>query len=312
MLTLDPALFRPEAVSPETAAFNAALEAQLRDLPSTHEVPVAITRKARDEGRGIFPPGGPLPGSDWVAIPGGRRVRITPAPGAPRGVYIHIHGGAWALGSPMHYDRINQELARETGMVVVSVQYRLAPEHVWPAHREDTVAGAEWAMAGFPGLPVVIGGESAGAHLAAVTLLALRERGGLARIAGAVLNYGAYDLRLSGLGRRWGARKLILSTPMLEWAAAGFVPDKAMREDPAVSPLLADLTGLPPALFQVGTADPLLDDSLMMAALWAAGRHAELAVWPGGVHAFDMFDLQIARDFRARQIAFMQGCLGAG
>jgi acetyl esterase/lipase len=310
MLTIDPGHFDPARVGPETARFNAELETRLAGLPPTHEVPVEVTRQARLEGRGVFPPGGPLPGSDWRAIPGGRAVRLSPAPGTPRGIYLHIHGGGWALGSPILYDRQNQELAAGAGVTVASARYRLAPEHRWPAHLEDTLAALEWVLAEWPGLPVIVGGESAGAHLAASTLLALRDRGGLARIAGTVLNYGMYDLRLTASARKWGRLQLILSTPTLEWFVGMAVPDPAARADPQVSPLLAGLDGMPPALFQIGTADPLLDDTLMMAARWAgAGRPAELAVYPGGVHAFDMFDLAIARAFRARQAGFVRGCL---
>lgn len=309
MLIVDPAAFDPARIAPETAAFNARIEATLAALPATHEVPVALTRAARDEGRGIFPPGGPLPGSDWEAFPGGS-ARISPAAGTVRGVYLHIHGGGWSLGNPQHYDRPNQEIARGTGLTVVSLRYRLAPENPWPAALDDLLAGADWVFGRWPGLPVILGGESAGAHLAACLLLALRARRLAGRVAGAVLNYGMFDLRMTASMAQWGARKLVLSTPTVAWFVQNLVPDAARRADPSVSPLLADLSGLPPALFQIGTLDPLVDDSVMMAARWAgAGNRAELAVWPGGIHAFDAFDLAIARAFRARQIAFMAGCL---
>lgn len=307
MLTIDPALFRPEAVDPETRRFNAELEERLAGLPATHEVPPEVTRQARAEGRGIFPPGGPLAGSQWRDIPGGR-VRISPAPGAPRGVYLHIHGGGWTLGAPDQHDRANQELAAASGFTVVSAAYPLAPENPWPAQLPPLIAAAEWAAAQWPGLPLAVGGESAGAHLAACLLLALRARGGLRRVAGAVLNYGMFDLGMTPSMARWGARKLILSTPTVAWFVGNLLPDPGGRRDPAVSPLCADLSGMPPALFQVGTLDPLLDDSLMMAARWAgAGSPAALAVWPGGVHAFDAFDLAISRAFRDRQAGFLSG-----
>jgi acetyl esterase/lipase len=314
MIEIDPRLFAPEAVSAETAAFNAELEAQLAELPPTHEVPVELTRKAREEGRGVFPPGGPLPGSDWVEIPQGDgpgRVRVSRPEGPARGLYVHFHGGGWALGAPDQNDAQNQRLARETGAVVVSVPYRLAPENPYPAGPDDCHAGLRWALGAddFAGLPVVLGGESAGAHLAASMLLRLRAEGALERVRGAVLNYGCFDLRLTPSARNWGRRQLILSTPTLEWFSDGFAPDPAVREDPLASPLLADLRGLVPALFQVGTADPLLDDTLLMAPRWAAaGNPAELAVYPGGIHAFDQFDLEIARAYLARKSAFVAAC----
>lgn len=286
--------FDPGAVAPETAAFNAQLEAALAELPPVHELPPELTRKARAEGRGVFPVAGPLAGSEWRGIagaPGGPgRVRLSLPEGAPRGTYLHIHGGGWTLGCPDQYDAYNQRIARATGCRVVSVRYRLAPEHPWPACADDCEAAALWALETFGG-PLLIGGESAGGHLSAVTLIRLRRRGLAGRVAGVVLNYGCFDLRMTPSMANWGERYLILSTPVTDWFVRNLLSERSAA-DPEVSPLLADLAGLPPALLQVGTCDPLLDDSLFMAARWrAAGNPAELAVYPGGVHAFDMFDL---------------------
>jgi acetyl esterase/lipase len=108
--------------------------------------------------------------------------------------------------------------------------------------------------------------------------------------------------------RRWGERNLILSTPILEWFLDHFVPDARRRGDPDVSPLHADLSGLPPALISVGTLDPLLDDSLFLHARWlAAGGRAELAVYPGGIHGFDAFPGELGRRARQRIEAFLRG-----
>ncbi len=110
--------------------------------------------------------------------------------------------------------------------------------------------------------------------------------------------------------RNWGARNLILSTPIIHRYTDWFVPRREARADPDVSPLYADLRGLPPALFTVGTLDPLLDDSLFMAARWcAAGNPGELAVYPGGVHAFNAFPIPIADRANARVLAFLADAL---
>lgn len=306
--------FHSGAIADETARFNAWLEAELAKIKPVHEVPPELTRKARAEGRGVFPFAGPSEGTEWLEIsgaPGGPgRVRVSDPQEAARGTYLHFHGGGWTLGSPEYYDEHNQRIAAKTGCRVISVQYRLAPEHAWPACADDCEAATLWALETFDG-PVVIGGESAGAHLTAVTLLRLRARGMIGRVAGAVLNYGVFDLRMTPSIANWGARYLILSTPTVAWFCGNLLTDREVAGDPTVSPLLADLTGLPPALMQVGTADPLLDDSLFMAQRWqAAGGHAELALYPGGVHAFDMFDLEIARASRARQDDFVNRVLG--
>lgn len=303
------------APSIETAAFVADLEAKLALLPASHEVDVAVSRAARAAGRGALPSGGPLDGAEWrpAPVPAGR-VRVSLPDGPPRGVYMHVHGGGWTFGEPEQYDRWNIRLARAAQVAVVSAPYRLAPESVWPACADDVEAAALWlaaeAGAAFGAEGLVIGGESAGAHLAAVTLLRLRARGLGGRFAGVILNYGVFDLRMTPSMAAWGARKLVLSTPTVDWFIDNLTAgDRSLRADPALSPLLADLSGLPPALMQVGTSDPLLDDTTFIAArLAAAGVAVDLRVHPGGVHGFDMFDLElaIARDAHAASAAFLR------
>lgn len=304
--------FDPAAIDRRTVAFNARLEATLADLPPVYTVPVEQTRQARAEGRSLFHPAGPLPGSDWLAIDGaGRpaRLRVSPAAAEARGTYLHIHGGGWSLGAPDQFDLYSQRIADATGLEVLSVQYRLAPEAPWPAAAEDCLAAARWVLANRTG-PVVIGGESAGAHLAAVLLLRLRDEGALGRLAGAVLNYGMFDLAMTPSVRRWGDRCLVLSTPIIDWFCTNLVQGRVPRDDPALSPLHAELRGLPPALFQCGTEDPLLDDTLFMAARWqAAGNRAETALWPGGVHGFDQFELPLASQAHQQQDAWVRGLL---
>lgn len=312
----DPDPFAPDAVSAETAEFNERLEGVLAQLPPPQTIPPAVTRAARAEGKGLFPAGGPAEGSAWRDIPGAPggpgRVRVSRAPGgAPRGAYQHIHGGGWTFNSADLSDVANQALARDAGVDVYSAAYRLAPENRWPAAAEDCEAAALWFVENVPG-PLLIGGESAGAHLAAVTLLRLKARGLADRIAGAALTYGMYDLAMTPSMRRWGDRFLVLSTPIVAWFVDNLLGE-GDRADPAVSPLNAELGGLPPALFTVGTADPLIDDTLFMAARWrAAGNRAELVIVPGGVHGFDAFDLAIAREHAARLAAFVTRVAGSG
>ncbi|MEM1276823.1 MAG: alpha/beta hydrolase [Pseudomonadota bacterium] len=302
--------FDPAAISQETAAFNADLIAKLKDAHRPMDVPVELTRQARAEGRGLFPLVGPLEGSDWVDIPGAPggpgRVRLSLPPTPPRGVYLHIHGGGWTLGNPEHLDGYSQRIAQATGLAVASVQYRLSPEHRWPDCAEDCLAAARWALSAYEG-PLFIGGESAGAHLSAVTLLRLRASGEADRVEGMVLNYGPFDLGGTPSLKAWGEAYLVLSTPVVAWFTENLLQG---QRPPEASPLYADLKGLPPALFQIGTLDPLLDDTLFMEARWrAAGNETELAIVPGGVHAFDCFDLAIAREAHARQDAFLNRLL---
>jgi acetyl esterase len=312
--TLDPKLFAPEAIDAETAEFNAKLEAAIAAAPPMTAFPPAAIRKAREEGRSIFGPVQTVESARERRIrgPAGELSLRVLVPDAVRGVYLHLHGGGWTLGAANQSDVRNHAIARHCGLATVSVEYRLAPEHPYPAGPDDCEAAALWlaqsAAAEFGTTRLWIGGESAGAHLAVLTLLRLRDRHGLAPFAGANLVYGCYDLSMTPSQRRWGERNLVLSTPIIQWFADFFVPDPARRRDPDVSPLYADLAGMPPVLFSVGTLDPLLDDSLFLHARWiAAGGQAELAVWPGGIHGFDAFPTQLSRAARARMEAFLGG-----
>jgi acetyl esterase/lipase len=127
-------------------------------------------------------------------------------------------------------------------------------------------------------------------------LLRLRDRHGLSNFLGAALQYGVYDLRGTPSVRLWGDRPLVLNTPMIDWFVDQYAPPE-VRGDPDVSPLLADLRSLPPALFSVGTEDPLLDDTLFLAARWrAAGNEADLRVYPGAPHSFDTLPLPVGQE----------------
>ena len=313
MFTIDPAVFRPESISAETAKFNEWLEAGLAEGPALHEVPPALTRQARLEGKGLLPSGGPLDGSDWRPAPTeAGEVRISLPKGDPSGIFIHIHGGGWTIGSPTQCDDWMQYLAAETGCVCVSIKYRLGPEEPWPACADDCEAAAVWVieeLAKEYGTDrIAIGGESAGAHLSAVTLNRLKARGIGDAVHGALFHYGVFDLAMTPSMANWGDRNMILSTPTIDWFTDNLVgDDPSLLRSAQASPILADLSGMPPALFQVGTVDPLIDDTLFMAQRWmVAGSEAAVNVYPGGVHAFDMFDITIAKEARAAGAAFLK------
>ena len=304
-------------VAAETRAFNDRLEATLARIPSAHTVPPALVRAGRRAGKGPFPAPVFLPHLRDLEIParaGPLRLRVARPPSAARGVYLHMHGGGWMLGAADLQDPDLTALAAATGLVAVSVDYRLAPEHPFPAGPDDCEDAARWLLAHGPRVldapPIfTIGGESAGAHLAVLTLLRLRDHGDLARaFRAANLVYGAYDLSLTPSQRAWGDRNLVLSRPLIEYFADAFVPGRSLeqRRVPEISPLYADLRGLVPALFTVGTLDPLLDDSLFMATRWrAAGNHGELRVWPDAVHGFNAFPLALARLADAAMFEFI-------
>jgi acetyl esterase len=312
-----------DALLEETRTFNAELERRLATMPPVNTVPPEESRRARREGRGIFPPPVYVPEARTVEIDGPAgpiSLRIIPPEDGPTGTFLHIHGGGWTLGDSDAQDVRLQRLARETGLTVVSVDYRLAPEQPYPAGPDDCEAAALWllgdegaAEVGASG-PRAIGGDSAGGHLAAATLLRLRDRHGITGAFGAaVLQYGCFDLSMTPSQRQWGERNLVLSGPIIAWFADQFLPthDREQRRDPDVSPLFAELSDMPPAIFTIGTADPLLDDTLFMEARWRqAGHPTELRIWPEAPHGFVSLPMTVAdaalraeHDFLRRTLA---------
>ena len=308
---VDHTLFGPDAVDPETTAFNADLKAVLAQAPSAMDVPVEETRAAREEGRG---PAGAVVLSEMaqereIAGPHGPIILRMFVPDNPQGIYLHIHGGGWVLGRAHLQDPRNEEIAQTCSAVVISVDYRLAPEHPYPAPLDDCEAAAAWlvknAGAEFGVENIVIGGESAGGHLSATTVLRMRDRHGYTGFKAANLVYGVYDLAMTPSQRSWGDEPFVLSTPIMAWFCDHFVPAEK-RHDPDVSPLYADLHDLPPALFSVGTLDPLLDDTLFMHQRWmAAGNESELRVYPGGPHGFDGHPTKLGQSARQRMNEFI-------
>lgn len=312
MGALDPAVFGDAAISEETRAFNAMLVKLLTPMPEWWEVGAEATRAARRRGEGPFPlaPQSPRAVTRHIGGPGGPIPLRVIAPDKPTGVYLHIHGGGWVLGAADQQDPMLERIVANTGMACVSVEYRLAPEHPYPAGPDDCEAAAVWlvrnAVAEFGTDRLTIGGESAGGHLSAVTMLRLRDRHGYAGWRGANLVFGAFDLSMTPSQRAFGNERLVLRTLDIERFCDGFLPGVADRRAPDISPLYADLRGLGPALFTIGTRDALMDDSLFMHGRWvAAGNAAELAVHPGGAHGFTAFPIEVARQANARIDAFL-------
>ena len=234
-------------------------------------------------------------------------LRIFAPEGPARAVYLDIHGGGFFMGHPRMGDRRNRDMADTHQIAVISAQYRLAPEHPWPAGPDDCEAAALWVLGlgrdEFGSVPLLIGGGSAGANLAATTLVRLRDRHDAAgEFIGADLVFGVYDL--SGtpsqikLGNT-GFRDLYVGDH-----------DTEARKNPDISPLYADLNHLCPALFTVGTYDYLYDDSLFMAARWrASGNPAELAIYPASPHGFTVFPTKMTQAANDRTDAWLAGIL---
>ena len=250
---------------------------------------------------------------------GGRPCRVFVPAGSPRGVVLHFHGGGMAMGTPEMNDHDNAALSARLQVAVVSVGYRLAPEHPYPAAIDDAVAVAtaleEDAAARFATSRLVMAGESAGATLALGCLLRLRDADGIAACwEGAVLTFGLYDWGAgpSRRGIRASGAEDTLDPESLARFADWYLPGRSEgeRRDPMVSPAWADLSGLPPALMTVGTADHLLDDTLVVAARsTAAGNEVDLLVLPAAPHGFIAADCAATVLYRRRLDAFVDRCL---
>ena len=133
----------------------------------------------------------------------------------------------------------------------------------------------------------------------------MRDRHGFSGFSRANLVCGAFDLQMTPSVRNWGARNLILNTEIVEWFIHQYVPSGGLA-DPDISPLYADLSDLPHALFSIGTLDPLLDDSLFMWTKWlAGGNRADMAIYPGGIHGFNAFPFPLAQRANDRIDAFL-------
>jgi acetyl esterase/lipase len=314
MALFDPALL---AHVEEQRAYNAGImeaTAAMTSIDTTTPEGLQWLRDAMEPG-GLFGMRGlDFPEDRTIAGPAGPiGVRVmVPDGGRPDGVYLHFHGGGMSLGSAVGMDHRNWDIATACNVAVASVDYRLAPEHPFPAGPDDCEAAALWliehAAAEFGTDRLLVGGESAGAYFSALTMVRLRDRfGGPPPFAGMDLCYGCYDL--SGTP---SATLLVGRVPYATGDGANrrrYLPGRSLEEcrDPAVSPMWAELHDLPPALLTVGTCDWLLDDSLFFAArLTAAGVDAELAVYPEGPHGIDTCPTELGRLCRERLYAFLR------
>lgn len=223
----------------------------------------------------------------------------TPKGTGPFPLLVYIHGGGFVIGSPDTHAKLTAELADGAGAVVVSVHYRLAPEHPAPAALEDCVAAVKWCLANAAEIGAdvsrfAIGGDSAGGNLTAATCLKLRDTG--QRLPDLqYLIYGAFDLDQSKPSYKKNGTGYFLEMDAINWFMKQYLPTEALHNDPYLWPnLAADLSGLPPAFMQVGTLDPLLDETFVYGnRLALAGVPVEAKVYPDMIHGFLQMDAML-------------------
>lgn len=255
-----------------------------------------------------------------TAIADGLRVplRVLLPPGPPRGVVLDIHGGGWVIGNPTLDDAQNAALIAACGVAVVSVDYRLVPGVPLQAAMDDCLAAARWLLAGglpdLQDLPTFILGESAGAHLAATVLQRLRDTPALlARMHGAVLYYGVYDLGGTPPVHRAGPDTLVLDGPGMVKALCMLTDgcSASERRQAPRSPLYGQFDGLPPALLFAGERDPLCDDTVLLAQRWREAAPVELQVLPEAPHGYLRFPTPLAALAAARTHAWLRERIAA-
>ncbi|PTL84894.1 alpha/beta hydrolase [Vitiosangium sp. GDMCC 1.1324] len=237
---------------------------------------------------------------------------FIPREGASGGVVLYLHGGSYVFGSTRTHGDLIARIALGTGAKVLGLNYRLAPEHPFPAPVEDTLAAYRWLLStGVRPEQVVFSGDSAGGGLAIAALVALRDEG-TPLPAGAVVIAPWVDLECRGESVErnarydWGDRAMLL-----HWAK--WYLGTADARAPLASPLHADLSGLPPLFVHVGSAELQHDDGVRITEkARAAGVEVHLEVWPEMVHNFQTFGEGFPEAVRgtAKLCEHIQGLLG--
>jgi acetyl esterase len=241
--------------------------------------------------------------------PGGKlRLRIyTPAEQRNLPVLLFLHGGGWTVGNLDTHDPQCRRFANRAGCIVVAVDYRLAPEHRFPAAVEDIESAADWlarnAQAiGADPLRVAVAGDSSGGTLAASLAQMLRSRADI-KLCLQILIYPGTDLRMTSPSYTRLGQGYFLTAPKMAWFIGNYVRTPADAEDPRASPLLAgDFANLPPALLLTAGLDPLLDEGVAYAErMRAAGGTVEHVNYEGWPHGFFFWsDSSAAADANAR------------
>ncbi|KAH7147117.1 Alpha/Beta hydrolase protein [Dactylonectria estremocensis] len=312
-LMLHPGCFDSSAIPSESRAFNQKLLDLTLRAPKWKEVGAAEYRRLRAAGKTALPGPTLLPSATTFEIPSRDTGRSIPCrilrPQNNKhlsAVFMHIHGGGWVLQDETYQDPRLQAMANDHGLLCISIGYRLAPEHPFPAGPQDCYDAAEWLISNaditFKAPLGFISGESAGAHLSMLAVLHLLQHKkpefSKFRLRGIMLHFGCYSLDWtpSVYTYRRGEPGLVLGLDRINEFRDAFLPGWSLEtlKDPHVSPLYAGLERLrgrlPPALFTCGTEDCLLDDTLFMNSKWlAAGGESLLSIIPGAPHGYILF-----------------------
>jgi len=287
----------PPGLEPQTRAVYQGFIDSGRLGPPLHQFPAPQARALAEQFNAVWneePPAMQKVEERTLPGPEGHiRARLYfPNAERPAPTFIYIHGGGWVICSLDTHDRTCRRLAEEGGFAVASIDYRLAPEHRFPAGFDDCVAAVQWlarngADWGLDTSKLAIGGDSAGANLSLATALALRDAGD-SPLKFMGLIYGAFDMACEGPSYdRFGGEEYMLSTEVMVWFRNTYLNSLQEIEDWRASPIRAELTGLPPAYVLAAGCDPLYDDSIRIRErLEAAGVPVTYSEVAGVLHGF--------------------------
>jgi acetyl esterase len=251
-----------------------------------------MRRQAAERVRRPWREGGPIMATSRDMDMGGVRMRLhRPVADEKLPVMFYIHGGGWMLFSIDTHDRLMREYAARAGIAVIGIDYSLSPESKFPVALEECAAALDWIGAQADALNIdadriVIGGDSAGANLSVAACLLQRQRG-RPLPAAMVLNYGAFAPERTPSYARFGAGDYSLESDEMDAFWAAYVDSPDQLSDPLVAPLLADLTGLPPAFLAIAACDILADCNHDFAhKLEEAGVPTRAVTYAGATHSF--------------------------
>jgi len=226
---------------------------------------------------------------------------ISPANAPKDKAILYFHGGGFRIGSVASHRDLIAQIALASGCRVLAINYRLAPEHRFPAALDDALAAYDWMLdLGLKSDNVAFAGDSAGGNLALAAMLALRERRLPLPVSGVLMSPWT-DLAATGASYVTRAEAdPIHQRPMILALAKNYLGGQGDPCDPLVSPLYGDLRGLPPLLIQVGDRETVLDDAVVFAdKARAASVAVDLQVWDGMIHVFQMFGAELPEAHRA-------------
>jgi acetyl esterase len=306
-MSLDPQV---KALLDQMAALN---------LPAISTLSPEAARQQVEMTRAAAPPGQPVHQVEDRTIPGPAGeipIRIyRPADDGPLPALVYFHGGGWVICNIGTHDAVCRSLANGSGCVVISVEYRLAPEHPFPAAAEDAYAATRWvvenaAALGVDPARVAVGGDSAGGNLTAAVTLMARDQGG-PPLAFQLLVYPVTDASYDTASYTENAEGYMLTRVSMEWFWNHYLRDEADRTNPLASPLRAEsLSGLPPALVITAEFDPLRDEGEAYAdRLRQAGVPVVCSRYDGMIHGF--FGMELVLDQAKRAVAEASNALRA-